>query len=71
MARRIQRMYYLWKARKFRQATLWRADLLVERKRTAAQKKIGDWLDRFVKGGRVRKGFGRELRLAVMKVVGA
>ena len=68
MARRIQQMYRVWKARKFRQATLWRADLLVERKRTAARKRIGGWLDRFVRGGRVRKGFGRELGLAVVKV---
>ena len=31
-------MYRVWKARKFRRATLWRADLLVERKRSAARR---------------------------------
>ena len=55
-------------ARKFRQATLWRADLLVERKKTAARKKIEKWMDRILRGRRARRVFLRQLHLTYSKV---
>ena len=68
MARRIQGMYRVWKARKFRRATLWRADLLVERKKSAARRAIQVWLDRLLRARKARKAFQRNLLLCMTKV---
>ena len=61
-------MYRVWKARKFRRATLWRADLLVERKRSAARRAIQVWMERLLRAGNARKTFQRNLLLCMMKV---
>lgn len=68
MARRMQYMYRLWKARRWRAAQIWRLDKRELKAKTDLQRQCVRFMERTFIGFRCRELFKKQLRLTIEKV---